>query len=240
MGTSNSMESYPTGCDIKILSYPLSAQTPMYGNNSAFEVIPDKQIESGDVCNTAVIKMHNHSGTHIDFPRHFCPQGKTSSNYSVRDLIYLLPCVIECHKNQGDMITLNDILGNEDKIRGSDILLFKTNFGRFRDQNVYRMHNPGIDPDLAQTIRNEYSNVRAVGVDCISVSSFQHREAGRQAHRAFLSIDVNNASIVLVEDLDLSGSLENMQSVMIVPLNISEIDAAPCTVLGFFKRKQND
>ena len=64
-----------------LLSYHLSSKTPLYGNGVGIDFRPEKQIQNNDSCNTMNLSFPNHSGTHIDFPRHFNSKGKSLSDY---------------------------------------------------------------------------------------------------------------------------------------------------------------
>ena len=68
---------------IKYLSHYLSEKTPLYGNGEGIHFTSDKEIEKGDSCNTTNLTFPNHSGTHIDFPYHFNPDGKTLNDFPV-------------------------------------------------------------------------------------------------------------------------------------------------------------
>jgi len=41
--------------------------------------------------------------------------------------------------------------------------------------------------------------------------------------------------ILLIEDMNLSTELNHLAEVWVAPLQIEEIDSAPCTVVGFIK-----
>ncbi len=66
---------------IKYLSYYISNETLLYGNGKEIHFSPDKEMIKGDNCNTINLAFPNHSGTHIDFPYHFNPDGKTLNDY---------------------------------------------------------------------------------------------------------------------------------------------------------------
>ena len=57
-----------------LLSYPLSIQTPIYGNGEKVIIDLDKQTKLGESCNTLRLAFSNHAGTHIDCPYHFSNQ----------------------------------------------------------------------------------------------------------------------------------------------------------------------
>ena len=69
----------------------------------------------------------------------------------------------------------------------TDLLLIKTGFAIFRNSNdplereKYVSQGPGISPEIGNWLR-KFRNVRAIGFDFISLTSYQHREIGRRAH----------------------------------------------------------
>ena len=85
-------------------------------------------------------------------------------------------------------------------------------------------------PELAKYFKYNFTNLGAVGIDFISVSSLRHREIGRSAHKSFLKRD-----ILLIEDMSLSvlNSSCKLKEVIALPLRFSNADGAPCTVIGY-------
>ena len=67
-------------------------------------------------------------------------------------------------------------------------------------ERVYWENNPGISPELAQKLKDRLPSLRVLGADLISITSFQNRPTGRVTHKIFL----NEPSILLIEDMDLS------------------------------------
>ncbi|HMB44558.1 MAG TPA: cyclase family protein, partial [Candidatus Methanoperedens sp.] len=61
----------------KILSYPINEISPMYGSAPPPTFKPYSQIVKGDTSNSLIISIHNHTGTHIDAPKHFIDNGKS-------------------------------------------------------------------------------------------------------------------------------------------------------------------
>jgi len=220
-----------------LLSYRLSLNTPAYGKNPPIKIITNSTIATGDACNTYLIKIHNHSGTHIDAPRHFWDKGRSIADYDLNELIFNHPLVIECSKSPKEMISIEDLADFKKKLRKCDILLIKTGFWKYRDKRIYRLENPGILPEVASYIRSEFENVRCVGIDSISVSSCKNRELGRKTHNIFLKKGrYKGDPILLLEDLDLSRKdLDKLKTILICPLMIENIDSAPCTVVGVFE-----
>ena len=219
----------------KVLSHIIDEKTPIYGSTPKPIINPYREISRGDSSNSYIITFHNHTGTHIDAPRHFISNGRTISDYSLDELIFENPLLIECQKNPEELIEFCDISTKE--LEGVDCLLFRTGFGRFRDrdQEIYRTQNPGISPELILCLRKEFPTIRCLGIDSISISSFQHRELGREAHTvAFINRQDLGEPLLLIEDINLDKISvdDKLRKVIIIPWQISGVDSAPCVVLA--------
>lgn len=215
----------------KLLSYPLSIDSPVYGAGDPASIEPVKQIKNGDSCNTYTVRLSNHCGTHIDAPRHFFDNGKPLDQYAIGDLIFEKPYVLERPKTDGDLLSAEDLKG----IPESDLLLVRTGFSIFRGQNKYWNNNPGISEAAARHIREYHPGIRAVGIDTISVTAYQNRDEGKKTHRVLLDpAAYNKRPLLLIEDMDLKGELKGLKKVLAVPLYFRGADSMPCTVIGEF------
>src|SRR3989338_4229992 len=132
--------------------------------------------------------MSNHSGTHIDAPRHFFNSGKAIDRYSDKELHFRRPLIIDCLKDPDEGISIDDIKNGIGR-KVPDALLIRTGFSRLRQRNApaYCNRNPYIFPQCAAWLREEQPGIRALGIDCVSVSSYTHRDAGRQTHKVLLA-----------------------------------------------------
>lgn len=213
----------------RLLSYYLDRYTPLYGDTPAVKITYERQIKNGDSCNTAVITFQNHSGTHIDAPRHFFDSGRRISDFAIGDFVFCSPQVIDCPKRRNQLVMPGDLKS----LRKCDLLLIRTGFHRYRKRREYRLNNPGISPGAALLIRRRHPHIRAVGIDSISISAFKNRPRGRQAHKILLTEDhFPGRPVCLIEDMDLSGNLKNLKKVYVAPLYFKKIDSISCTVIG--------
>ena len=80
-------------------------------------------------------------------------------------------------------------------------------------------------------MREKFIDIRVIGFDSISISSWQNRELGKTAHQVFLNPD---NPILILEDMDLREITKNtkLSEVTIMPLRISMCDGLPCSVFG--------
>lgn len=218
-------------CKWQYLSYLIHPEAPAYGGSQAFFDEPDKQMDKGDSCNTKIWRMSNHMGTHIDFPRHFSIKGKVLNDYPADFWFFdRINIIFTSPVESGKILTIED-LNLTTVPTDVELLLIKTGFCDFREDPVYWKSNPGLHPELAAKLHQNFPKLKVIGFDFISLSSFVHRELGRQAHKAFLD---THKPILLLEDMDLKEIDKNVKimQVVIAPLRVKDSDAAPCTVLA--------
>jgi len=221
-----------------LLSHTIDENTPLYGNTPAPRILSYSRTSDGDSSNTSILSIHNHTGTHIDAPKHFVDDGKAISEYTLNELVFNNPVVVDCPKDDAVLITPEDLQHASHMLQKSDCLLLRTGFGQFRGKEKYRTHNPGISPETILWVRKEYPNIRCIGIDCISISSFQHRIKGREAHKAAFFEDNNmGPPLLLIEDIKLDAfSYQKIHEIIIVPWQLAGVDSIPCTIIGKVKK----
>jgi arylformamidase len=210
------------------LSHFMDHLTPLYGGGKGISVLPDRSILNGDTANTKQLSFQNHSGTHIDFPNHFFLDGLTSESYTADKWIFRSPFLLCRDAIENEIICLKE--GELNQIPPqTDFLIIKTGFGKFRAEEKYWKFNPGFSPKLAGILSTRFPLLRVIGMDFISITSFQNREIGREAHRKFLG---GANPILLIEDMDLSLLSTIPSSVMCLPLLIKGLDGSPVTIIA--------
>lgn len=213
------------------LSYDIDIRMPLYPGTSPLKIKSEKSISKKDSCNTYRVSFSNHLGTHIDAPRHFYNSGRTIAEFRPEDLIFDNTCIIDCANKQNQPIEIRDL---EIHIRPkSDLLLLRTGFSKFRKKGIYCTSNPYISCAVADWLRRNFPRLRAIGIDCISVSSYAHRGEGTKTHRILLKkTGYPGPPLLIIEDLFLPSAIRCLTEVMVFPLYIKGVDSSPCTVIG--------
>jgi len=213
------------------LSYLLNTQTPSYGNRNKFEIGKQNSIAQGATANDSLIATTVHIGTHIDMPYHFYEQGQSVESYdadffSLNKILFL------------EIEPKNHVIHEEllEKLRtvediGYEMLIVKTGSCIFRESEQYWKENYGFHPKIYDFLRERFTTVRIFGFDTISVSSFQDRTTGKEAHKRFLTPE---KPILLLEDMDLRNisSSTKFSSIIVAPLRVERCDGLPCTVMA--------
>jgi kynurenine formamidase len=214
------------------MSYDIEQGGPVYPGTQPFSVQTSKAISRGDSSNSVVVTLSNHCGTHIDAPRHFDSNGHCINDFSVDEFFFDKPYILSLTKNTDDPITEADV-ACADISKDCDCLLLKTGFSRFRtDVPKYTGSNPYVTPEAARWIR-EHLRVRVLGIDCVSIASASHREAGRSAHAILLRRNgYSSDPILLIEDMYIPEEVSFLEQLIALPIFFTEFDASFCTVVG--------
>lgn len=214
------------------LSHVLEKSTPLYGGTKDIDIQPQKSFSAGDSCNTSLLTLTSHTGTHVDAPYHFLSSGKTVDSYPPETWVFHAPTILDVPVEPGQLITPDNLPASSQVEKNIDLLLVRTGFEQYRTHDVYWQNGPGFGLALADYLTQRYPYLRAVGLDCISISNLQHREEGRAAHREFLG-----RGLLLFEDMTLAAIKDPLmlKAVIALPLRFTSGDGAPCTIIGIEK-----
>ena len=212
-----------------LLSHKLNIKTPGFNNSETIKIKPVKEIKDGGSSNNYNISLPNHSGTHIDSSKHFDDKGKSIAEYPIENFIFKNPKIIDISKGESELITVNDLEKYKKIMLETDLLLIRTGFQKYRDIEPvkYSVYNPGMSADAASYIR-KFSNIKAIGLDIISLSAVQNRDEGRLAHSNLLE----NNDFFIIEDMNLKEYTIKYSKIYVIPIFIEGIDSVPCTVFA--------
>lgn len=218
------------------LSYPLHPQLSAYGNGPTIEIKPGNRMANGDNNNTSLLSFSAHFGTHIDFPRHFSEGGASGTLYSAGDFVFQRVTLVEIdYRDIPGFIIQPAHIPVEALHEDTGLLLIKTHLCHQRDADIYWENNPGLAPELAGFLKEKMPRLSAVGIDLISLSSWQRRDVGRVAHREFLT----EHNLLVIEDMDLTivDSRTRFETVIASPLRFQDADGGPATVFAKIKHE---
>ena len=216
------------------LSHILSIKTPSYGNRDKVYIKKNSSIQNGETANTSSYFIsNNHIGTHIDVPNHFSDSGKKTFEIPLSDYFFYEIGILDLKCKNGKLIGVSDLENKLSKIDTNiDLLLIKTGYEVYRDTDKYWNDNPGLAPELADFLRSKFLNLRCVGFDFISLTSWKFREYGKAAHLAFLEPDNNKRSLLIIEDMSLIHIKDKLESVIVVPFFIEDGNGGGVTVIA--------
>jgi arylformamidase len=173
------------------------------------------KIEEGANSNVTRVQMSVHTGTHVDSPFHFIPEGESVDKLSLKILTgraYVL------HLPDVDLITAAVLERSEIPPR-TRRLLFKTRNSDYwtNQASGFQTDFVAISADGAQFLVDR--GVKLVGVDYLSVAPYKN---SRPTHEILLK-----AGTVIVEGLDLSKVSQGRYTLYCLPSKLEGSDGAP-------------
>ena len=212
------------------LSYELHPALSNYGGAAGISIDWLRRMDRGDTSNNSSLQLPSHTGTHIDYPLHFFHPGKTGSDYPAAHMVFANTGIIDISQAE-----INDYLIKPYHLEQSmdpaiEFIIIKTGFCNHRNEEKYWKYNWGFAPETAGFLKNQFPQLRAIGFDLISLSSYQQRETGRIAHKEFLQEN----DLLIVEDMDLHqiNNTTILHSLVVAPLRFAGADGAPVTILA--------
>lgn len=196
------------------ISLNLSADTVRWITSPPFELHQRRRMSRGDRNNSSAVTMSLHSGTHVDAPFHFVPDGKTIDALSLE--LFIGPALVHAVEAERT-ITAEHVAPL--RLDGITRVLFKTRNSRLLHKESYEAEFVAFSVAAAEAL--VALGVRLVGLDYLSVA-----HAGEEqipVHRAFL-----DHGVVLLEGIDLSEIKPGLYELMCFPIRLSGADGAPC------------
>lgn len=216
------------------LSYTLNVRDHAFPGAPTMRIEPFESMQEGDRLNTYNVTLFNHFGTHMDGPNHFNGQGRQLYELELSTFIFEKPLLVDIPKGKGELVEPEELMRFDEAIRAADLLLVRSGFSAMRasDNRAYSEEGPAISARAAELIVERYQNLKAVGMDWISLSSPLHLEDGIRAHQIMLG-KTGAEPVLIIEDIDLSGlDPDTLETVFALPLFIEGIDSAPVTILA--------
>lgn len=208
------------------ISLPLQQGLPTWPGSIGFQLAPIHRQDAGDVANVSRLDCDVHTGTHIDAPWHFVPNGATVEDLALTTLVG--PALV-LHLPDCDAIDAA-LLDSLALPAGTERLLFRTrnSDGWAADlatpagqQAPFRANYVALTADAAQWIVAH--GVRLVGVDYLSVQRYHDSPA---THEILLQ-----ASVIILEGLNLAQASAGHYELVCLPLLLVGAEGAPARAI---------
>ena len=171
-----------------------------------------KEIGHGSSANLSEYCMGSHTGTHIDPPFHFLPEGAKV------DAMPLAPFIGPALVIEAPYDEINREFLKKAALENVERLLFKTKNSGFSQDPAFHEDFAHLTGDAAAFLVE--LGVRLVGIDYMSVEKYHSKD--HAVHMAFLK-----AGVVILEGLDLSGVGPGWYELLCLPLKVEGGDGAP-------------
>ncbi len=216
------------------LSWKIYPGMTVYPGTPEEAFIPESRIKNGALNNTTKVVHFLHVGTHVDAPYHFDEKGETIDEVPLERFLYRNTVLLEIPKSQGELIEKEDLLPYKD-IKDIDLLLLYTGYCVYKDNAaVYCGDFPALSQEAAIYLRDSYKNLKAIGIDTMSIDPIDGESIGFPAHHALLdSRGRTNTSLLVFENVDLTKIRgKNIEMVYAFPLRFVGLDASPVAMVA--------
>lgn len=159
------------------LSMPITEKTPVYPGDPKPNIQPAATIDT-DGYNVSFVSMGSHTGTHVDAPFHFNPEGSKIDEVPLEQFMGEGIIIEVSDKLAGEAILLADVKPYEEKLGPDKIVLFHTGWSRYADDEKYFQH-PYISEEAVRFILEKGIKVfliDALNIDPPDASSFVGHE----------------------------------------------------------------
>ena len=199
------------------ISIGIDESLPLWPGDPELRLQWAAKIEQGDLVNLTELSMSIHTGTHIDAPLHFLPQGKSIDNLNID--VFVGEAQVVAIPQEVDLITV-EILRKLPTINASRVL-FKTKNSQFWGTRNFQRDYVALEASAAQWLVDQ--GVQLVGIDYLSIAPFNDPVP---THKILLS---NN--VVIIESLDLRSVEPGLYTLICLPLKLVGREAAPARAI---------
>ncbi|AEF82846.1 cyclase family protein [Leadbettera azotonutricia] len=184
MGEAGEMESLPEilagimdSAEIVDLSYTLESGMPAWPTQARYGSVVYESYDSGNAALHSMIVMSEHTGTHIDAPKHFIPHACPIDELPVKTVMGRGVRIDALNLPARGLFDENAVKAFEQKngeINKGDIVMFRFGWDdKYRIQPnsaEYLKDWPGISKGCAEYLAEK--GIKAAGCDCLAIDAF--------------------------------------------------------------------
>ena len=174
------------------------------------------KIEDGANANVSKISMSVHTGTHMDAPYHFLPEGKSIDTLPLDILIGPAQVI----RLPDSVATITAAVLEKAGIKeGVERLLIKTRNSAYwaNPNDAFKTDFLAVEADAAAYLVKR--GVKLVGIDYLSIAPYKR---SRPTHETLLK-----AGMIILEGADLSAVAPGFYQLICLPLKLGGSDGSP-------------
>ena len=198
------------------VTVPISARLPVWPGDPKVRLERSRFADGDNVVHSLRLHLGNHTGTHVDAPRHMLEGGATLDQIPIER--WLGPARVLAV--EAPQVGAEELAGVD--LEGIDKVLFKT-------ANAGKLHEPEFDTDFVALTPSGARllverGVRLVGIDYLGIEAYSSEDFA--THHILLG-----AGVLIIEGLDLARVPPGDYELLCLPLAIERGDGAPARVV---------
>ena len=213
------------------LSFPLDTDGP-HPPAIPQPSLSDLYTVERDGAGVQILTAASHTGTHVDMPQHVIENGLSVHDFSPQEFIYTAPALITVPAEDKQIITPEDLKPFYDYLSEADIALIRFGYTPVRSLNPkrYSTQCPGFGVEAAGYLRENFPNLRALGLDVPSLACIDRLKETMNSHN--ILFEGENRRFIVIEEMKLDDDLKDLIQVRINPWLVKNMDSGPCSVIG--------
>lgn len=198
------------------ISVSVDSSIPVWEGDNRPVITEEKADYVRGTIQTSTVMMNVHTGTHIDAPRHFYPNGKTAPEIGLSRL--LGKCIVVELPKKNKEISKMDLV-NAGLVKSYQRVLLKTqNSALWKSEGKVFYHDyVALDESAANYLIE--LGVDLVGIDYLSIAPFANVW---DVHQTLLAHEV-----ILLEGLNLSDVEPGEYELLCLPMKLDSKDGLP-------------
>lgn len=208
------------------LTLTISKRIPTFPGSPTPFFIPWEKIEKNGY-NLELLFLSSHTGTHVDAPFHFLPNGSKIHQIDPRRFL----CdtrLIRVHAGPGYAITKSDIVTHEEKfgrLEDYSTVVFATGWNDKLSRADFFEENPGLSASAARYLVSKKTNL--VGIDSPSIDVGSNRKF--TSHHILLK-----GNVLILENLCNLSKIKNPTfKLTALPLKLQNATGSPVRAIAF-------
>jgi arylformamidase len=184
---------------------------------------------------TLITQMVTHTGTHLDTPAHFLPDGKTVDQLPVESYYGEGAVIDMSRKKAAEEITKEDLEKYESDIRKGEVLFIRTGWDKkFGLTPEFLYEWPYLGVESAEWLVSK--KIKAVGIDGLSIGGWNEtvpahppsaKSSPTDTHKILLSANIVIIEVVANLDQVLEGRDSARAFFLFAPLNFVNAEGSP-------------
>lgn len=206
------------------LTHPMGDGMPVYPGTEPPQFLEGSRYDR-DGFRETILRMHSHSGTHMDAPNHIFPSGKTLDAFPVSQFVGTA-VVLDCSAKQaGEAITMQDLVAEWEAVKKADFLLIHTGWSHLWGQPAYFENYPCLDFEVLDYLIR--AQKKGVGLDVVGLDPVSDTSLAR--HKRLFE----TGELVVIENLiNLDQVGRGLFTFFALPLKFEKADGAPVRAIA--------
>jgi kynurenine formamidase len=228
------LEALIGGTEAVDLSYTLEEKMPAWPTQARYGAVVYESYEYGDSALHSMITLSEHTGTHIDAPKHFIPGGLSVDELPLKTVMGRGVTISALGLKERDALPLQavkDFEAEQGAIKEGDIVMFRFGWdAKYRlqpESAPYLKDWPGLSSEGAEYLAAR--KVKAVGCDTLALDAFG---AGTNpCHRILLG-----KGIPIIENIRNLEKLPAFSYCIGLPNKFKNGSGSPIRLVAFYKK----